>query len=68
MLSYIVGNYIRRICYCDNYPTKKENLAGVIDQENYGITFETIIPTDDPKAITFSPERPYSYFAKYKFN
>lgn len=61
-------DYPAMICYCDNYPTKKENLAGVIDQENYGITFETIIPTDDPKAITFSPERPYSYFAKYKFN
>lgn len=61
-------DYPAMICYCGNFPSYKENLAGVIDNDNYGITFETIIPTDNPQAITFTPEKPYSYFARYKFN
>ena len=61
-------DYPAMICYCGNFPTGEVNMSGVVEKDNYGITFETIIPTDDPSLITFAPDKPYSYFAKYKFN
>lgn len=61
-------DYPAIVVYGYNHPDKTENLAGVVDDENYGITFETAIPTNDYDKITFSKERPYSYFAKFKFN
>lgn len=56
------------ICYCDNFPDRLENQAGVIDDGNYGITFESIIPTHDTDAIVFTKDHPYSHITKYKFN
>lgn len=61
-------DYPAVVCYAGNHPSEKENLSGTIDGENFAITFETVIPTDRPEPITFSPERPYHFFAKYKFN
>lgn len=61
-------NYPAMICYCGNFPTGEINMSNQKEEDNYGITFETIIPTDDHKKITFTPEKPYSFFAKYKFN
>lgn len=61
-------NYPGVVVYTENFPTYEENLVGVKDDENFGITFETVIPTDDYEAITFTPEKPYDFFAIYKFN
>lgn len=61
-------DYPAVVVYGYNHPNRTENLSGQLDDENYGITFETVIPTDDCEAITFSKDRPYNYFAKYKFN
>ena len=61
-------NYPAIVVYGYNHPNRTENMAGIIDDENYGITFETVIPTNDCSKITFTKDKPYNYFAKYKFN
>ena len=56
------------ICYCDNVSLGIENLAGVITDSNYGITFESVYPTHIPENIVFTPEHPFQEKTKYKFN
>ena len=56
------------ICYCDNASLGIENLAGVVTDHNYGITFESVYPTHIPQNIVFTPEHPFSEKTKYKFN
>lgn len=64
----VYTNFPGIIIYCDNYPSRKLNLANVVDNENYGLTFETVIPNFNLDDITFSPDKPFDYFVKYKFN
>lgn len=61
-------SYPAVVVYTDNYPSHRENLAGVLDDTNYGITFESVIPTYKEEDYTFTPEKPYSFVTKYKFN
>ncbi len=61
-------SYPAVVVYTDNYPSKHENLAGVIDEVNYGITFESVIPTYKEEDYTFTPEKPFNFVTKYKFN
>ena len=56
------------ICYCDNESLGIENLAGVVTDHNYGITFESVYPTHIPENIVFTPEHPFQEKTKYKFN
>lgn len=61
-------DYPAIIVYCDNFPSHEINTSDVIDEQNYGLTFETILPTDVESNYTFTPEKPYKFTTKYKFN
>lgn len=61
-------SYPAVVVYTDNYPSRHENLAGVIDETNFGITFESVIPTEHEEDYTFTPEKPFNFVTKYKFN
>lgn len=61
-------NYPAIVVYTDNYPSHTLNQANVINEENFGITFETAIPTLDLNRLTFDKDKEYHFVSKYLFD
>lgn len=56
------------VCYTYNYPSHLENLAGVSDEQNFALTFETVTPNLNLQDITYTKDQTYVATVKYKFN
>ena len=61
-------NYPAIVVYTDNYPGHVLNAANVMNDENFGITFETVIPTLDLNILTFDKDKKYHFITKYLFD
>ena len=61
-------NYPAIVVYTDNYPGHVLNAANRMNDENFGITLETVIPTLDLNSLTFDKNKQYHFITKYLFD